>query len=198
MFLCEFAKDLQIRLSGRGIFFRAVLVLGQFTHYELNGMPCFFGTSLVRACRAEKTLQAIGLFMDRSLVLDSDIFKSVPFDDVYDFVFITQGLNMLEDLWGGVIDRFELEETDLIYLLVPELLHLRELSHFAASHEVERVRQKHSNTLKMFRTRYPRTLGLLEANNFEFSVLCPDAKWSEVVARYPESYSFAIERRDIY
>ena len=165
-YLCEFAQDLQRRLTGKGVFFRAILVRGQFTHYELNGIPCFFGPALVRAYRAEKTLPAVGLFMERSLVPDSDIFKSVPFDDFHNFVFITQALNTAEDLWGGVIDRFELEGTDLIYVLVPELLFLRELSRFAAFHPDERVRQKHANTLKVFRARYPRTLGLLEANNF--------------------------------
>jgi hypothetical protein len=198
MFLCEFAQDLQRRLTGRGIFFRAILVRGQFTHYELNAIPCFFGTALVRAYRAEKTIRAIGLFMERSLVPDSAIFRSVAFDDVHNFVFITQGLNTVEDLWGGVIDRFELEDTDLIHVVVPELLFLREVRRLAAFHQDEGVRQKHANTLNVFRARYPRTLGLLEANDFEFQTLCPDAKWSEAVARYPESYSWAVKNRVIY
>jgi len=198
MFLCEFAQDLQKRLTGRGIFFRAILVRGQFRHYELNAIPCFFGTALVRAYRAEKSIPAIGLFMERPLVSDSDIFKSVPFDDEHNFVFITQGLNTVEDLWGGIIDRFELEETDLIYMLVPELLFLRDVSRFAAFHSEEKVRLKHVNTLNLLRARYPRTIGLLEANAFDFDTLCPGAKWAEVVGRYPEPYSWAVKTRVSY
>lgn len=200
MFLCEFAQDLQRRLTGRGIYFRAVLVRGEFMHYELNSLPCFFGAALVRACRAEKTLQAVGLFIDRSLVPDSDIFKSVPFDDQYNFVFITQSLNTVEQFWGGrfPLDRVELEETDLIYNLVPEVLYLRDISRLAAFHPDERVRRKHAATLDLFRAQYPRTLRILENNHFEFDPLCPGAKWAAVSAPFPELYSWAVKTRVSY
>jgi hypothetical protein len=65
MFMCEFIKDLMHRLTGRGIYFRALITKGDFTHYELNGMPCFFGNALVDAYYAEKELKAIGLFMHK-------------------------------------------------------------------------------------------------------------------------------------
>src|SRR5438132_9254972 len=60
MYLCEFAQDLQHRLTKKDIFFRAVLVRGDFHHYELNGIPCFFEKSLVNAHKSEKKLEAIG------------------------------------------------------------------------------------------------------------------------------------------
>ena len=41
MYLCEFAQDLQRRLTEKDIFFRGVSVRGYFTHYELNQIPCF-------------------------------------------------------------------------------------------------------------------------------------------------------------
>src|SRR5271169_2114681 len=63
MYLCEFAHDLQQRLTEKDIFFRAVLVKGAFHHYELNGIPCFFGEALIRAYLSERTIKAIGLFM---------------------------------------------------------------------------------------------------------------------------------------
>ena len=197
MFLCEFAQDLQHRLTGRGILFRAILVRGEFMHYELNSLPCFFGAALLRACRAEKSLQAIGLFIERALVPDSDIFKSVPFDEQHNFVFIKQSLNKIEDLWGGVfpLDRFELEDTDLIYVLVPEVLYLRDLSGLAQFHPDAKVRQKHAATLGLFRARYPKTLMFLEDNHFELERLCPGAKWAEVTARFPEPFTGAVKTR---
>jgi hypothetical protein len=122
MYLCEFAQDLQDRLTGRGIVFRAVLVHGEFMHYELNSVPCFFGTALINAYRSEKQIPAIGLFTEHSIVPDSDIFQTTPFNDRYDFVFITQTLETIENEHGGIfpIDRFYLEETGLIYQLVRE------------------------------------------------------------------------------
>jgi hypothetical protein len=200
MYLCEFAQDLQDRLTGRGIVFRAVLVHGEFMHYELNSVPCFFGTALIDAYRSEKQIPAIGLFMDHSLVPDSDIFQTAPFNDRYDFVFITQTLQSVENEHGGIfpIDRFSLEETDLIYVLVPEVLYLKQLSNWATSHKDAKVRQKCANTLSLFRDHYPHTLKHLEATGFELEAISPGAKWAEVESRYPESYSFAVATRNVY
>jgi hypothetical protein len=65
---------------------------------------------------SKNSLKGIGLFVDRALVRDSRIFGSVPWDDICNFVFITQSLTRVEDFWGGVfpLDRVELEETGLI------------------------------------------------------------------------------------
>jgi hypothetical protein len=200
MFLCEFAQDLQHRLVGRDIFFRAVLVRGEFIHFELNSIPCFFGHALIDAYRSEKQIQATGLFMERAIVPDSDIFKTIPFNDRYNFVFITQALHTIEYFHGGFfpVDRFSLEETDLIYLLVPEVLYLKRLSHWATVHENEDVRRKYANTLALFRIQYPETLKNLEATGFELEAISPGAKWNEVVSRFPEGYSWAIESRKDY
>lgn len=200
MYLYEFAQDLQDRLVGREIFFRAVLVRGEFIHYELNSIPCFFGTSLVEAYQSEKKIPAIGLFMERDIVPDSDVFETTKFDDSYDFVFITQTLNTIEDFHGGIfpINREVLEASDLIYLLVPEILHLKQIAHLAKNHDEQRVREKHANTLALFRVRYPATLQSLEENNFSLEALCPDAKWSELLSRYPQDCSYAIKTRQNY
>jgi hypothetical protein len=95
-------------------------------------MPCFFGNALIDAYTSEKQIPAIGLFMDRSLVRESDIFDTVPFKNKYHFVFIMQALNEIEDLHGGSfpIDRLSLEGTDLIYRLVPEVLYLKHVNRF--------------------------------------------------------------------
>ncbi len=49
MFLCEFVKDLMHRLTGRGVYFRAVITHGDFTHYEINGVnrPGFPGECFI-------------------------------------------------------------------------------------------------------------------------------------------------------
>src|ERR1039457_4901214 len=159
MFLCEFAQDLQYRLTERGIFFRAVLLRGEFHHYELNAVPCFFGRALIEAYRSEKQINAIGLFIDRSIEGDSDIFKTVPFNDKFSFVFITQQLHKVEYLNGGrfPLDAFELEQTDLIWALTPELLYLKYLYLAMRFHPDEKVRVKYANTWVIFQSQYPNT-----------------------------------------
>ena len=200
MFLCEVAQDLQLRLTGRGIVFRAVLVRGDFTHYELNSLPCFFGPALNDAHRSEKEIKAVGLFMQRSIVPDSDIFKGVAFNDKYNFVFITQSLNEVEDQLGGSFPmaRFLVEDTELIYYLVPEILYLKQLNHWATAHRVKKVRKKCLRSLALFRTRYPKTLQHLESTNFDLEAISPGASWAEVVSRFPENYAGAIENRVSY
>lgn len=54
MFMCEFVKDLMHRLTGRGIFSRSVITKGDFVHYEINKVPCFYGNALINAYNAEK------------------------------------------------------------------------------------------------------------------------------------------------
>ena len=90
-----------------------LLVRGDFTHYELNALPCFFGSALIDAYQSEKQIDAIGLFMQGSIVSDSDIFDTVKFKTNYDFVFITQNLKRVEDMGRFPLDRFVIEETEL-------------------------------------------------------------------------------------
>lgn len=197
MFLCEFAQDLQHRLTKRGIFFRAVLVYGEFTHYELNSMPCFFGPALIDAYNAEKELQAIGLFMHKSIVGDSHIFKTMHFSEHFDFVFITQSLDRVENLYGGdfPMDRSIIEEVELIDHLVAELLHLEQLHHGKNKHETENIRVKYANTWSLFQAQYPKTLHFLEGTAFDWAAICPGAAWTNVISRFPENYSWAIKNR---
>jgi len=39
----EFAEDLHYRLIGKNIYFRAMLTYGEFEHYTLRNIECFFG-----------------------------------------------------------------------------------------------------------------------------------------------------------
>lgn len=197
MFLCEFAQDLQYRLTKRRIFFRAVLVQGEFSHYELNSVPCFFGPALIEACKAEKDLQAIGLFMHKSILADSDVFKTAHFNEHFDFVFITKGLDIIEYDYGGhfPMDRFMVEETDLFHILPPELLHLESLHGGMQANENAKIRLKYANTWSLFEAHYPKTTRLLQDARFNWRAICPNVAWSEASSRFPEDYSFAIKSR---
>jgi len=200
MFLCEFAQDLQHRLTSRDIFFRAVLVRGEFKHYALNSVPCFFGPALIEAYRNEKSIQAIGLFIHRSIAGDSDIFRTTPFNADYHFAFITQHMTTVEEDYGGEfpLNKWLIEETELIHHLVPELLYLRQLYQGMNVHTDERVRQKYTNTWQLFSKQYPKTVEHLVSNKFDWESISPGAFWKEIVSKFPEDYSWAIRRRVDY
>ena len=157
MFMCEFARDLLHRLTGRGIQFRAVITSRKLRHYELNSIPCFYGTSLVRGYVAEKNIKAIGLFLEKSLCPFCDIFPTRPFNSEFDFVYITQALGSLEtDSTGRFpMDVWYLEETDLIWMATPELLHLVQIYRAVKSDLQEDVKKKYEATIQYYEFQYP-------------------------------------------
>lgn len=197
MFMCEFVKDLMHRLTSRGVFFRAVITRGPFRHYELNSIPCFFGPALIRAYQSEKRIKAIGLFMERSLRQYSDIFRTGGFNAEYDFVYVTQALEDLERTSGGVFpfDKWYLEETDLIWMVTPELLHLIDLYKGSTGALPDHVKEKYLSTIILYERQYPKVTAFLKQSNFNIELISPNANWKQVVERHPESMSYAIKSR---
>ncbi len=197
MFLCEFAQDLMHRLVARDIVFRAVLVRGEFTHYELNSIPCFFGPALVNAYRSEKETQAIGLFISKELISENEIFSSRSYNDDFDFVYVTQSLQRVEEDFQGAfpVDAWLLEDTDEIWHIVPEVLMLRHIYSNANSEHPERIKLKYQTTWQFYEKEYPRTVQFLLENHFDVSAMAPSANWDEVLERYPADYSWAVDSR---
>jgi hypothetical protein len=200
MYLCEFAQDLQHRLTEKDIFFRAVLVRGGFTHYELNQIPCFFGEALIRAYKAEKTIQAIGLFMQNDIIKDSDIFPTTPFGDDYSFVYITQSLTRVEEGQIGElpVDAWLMEDTDELYHFTPEVFYLRRLKHFADNHAHLKVREKYNATLNLYKLQYPKTIAFLDANDFKLEACSPKADWAKAIEQWPQAFDWAVKERKDY
>jgi hypothetical protein len=198
MFMCEFARDLLHRLTKRGIFFRAVITQGDFQHFELNSIPCFFGTSLIRAYKSEKEIKAIGLFLENSLREYCDIFHKRQFNPDFDFVYITQALDALEQESGGVfpLDALYIEDTDLIWMATPELLHLVDLYRHASSALSESVKLKYRTSIKFYERQYPTVTTFLKNNDFDITKFSPDANWQQVLNRHPEGMSWAVKTRN--
>jgi hypothetical protein len=200
MYLCEFAQDLQRRLTEKDIFFRAVLVRGDFTHYELNQIPCFFGEALIRAYNVEKDIKAIGLFMQNDIIKDSDVFPTRSFAKDFNFVYITQSLTRVEEGHVGELPAIAwlMEDTDEIFHFTPEVLYLKRLRHHANNHPHESVREKYRATFKLFEQQYPKTLAFLEAHDFNIESCSPDADWGKAIEQWPQTYEWAVMQRTIY
>ncbi len=198
MFMCEFARDLLHRLTKRDIYFRAVITHGNFRHYELNSIPCFFGMAPINAYQAQKKIKAIGLFLDNSLRSYCEIFPVRPFNSEFDFVYITQALDDLEKTSGGSFpfDAWYLEQTDLIWMVTPELLYLVDLYKNASGSLPDDVKKKYRATLKCYKHRYPAITAFLKANAFDITRLSPQANWQQVLDRHPESMTWAVKTRN--
>lgn len=195
MFMCEFTKDLMHRLTSRNIVFRAVITQGHFRHYQLNDVPCFYGSALVKAYEAEKNIKAIGVFLDKELVRYSNIFESCHFDDAFNFVFVTQALSEIESLSPPIKDGFYIDNTELNWMGGPELLHIVDLLRGAQSDLPESVLVKYRKSIELYRKRYPKIFACLEANGLSISSIAPTANWQPVIERHPEDCSYAIEHR---
>lgn len=200
MFQCEFVRDLLHRLTKRGIFYRAVITYGNFRHYQLNEVPCFYGTALVSAHQAEKDIKAIGLFMDNRLLSYCNIFHHTPFNDSYSFVYVTQALDELEGVRASSLPEREIkswiEQTELDWNGGPELLHLADLCRNIKSHTLpEAVKRKYESTIELYKIRYPTIIAILEDKDFDIRSVFPEVDWSDVVERHPEDCSYAIEER---
>ena len=192
MYLCEFVHDLFIRLAGRNIFYRAIITKGQFVHYEINGIPCFYGSALIDTYNSEKGIQAVGLFIDKPCVKYCDIFQYCDFNDKYNFVFITQTMDTLETIYQGEfpISEYEVEQTDLGWLIMPEIISLGDIYSNSLSHADIKIKQKNIETFKIYENKYPKTIKQLIHNNFTPNFISPGVNWEKITERYPEDYSY--------
>lgn len=200
MFQCEFVRDLLHRLTNRGIFYRAVVTYGNFCHYQLNEVPCFYGASLIKAYNAEKDIKAIGLFIDNNLISYCDVFPCTKFNDGYSFVYVTQALDQLERVRGCQLPAGEIksyiEETELDWNGGPELLHLADLCRNAKSNKLpESVTKKYQATIEIYKRRYPQIVSRLEENQCDIKSVFPEVDWSAVISRHPENCAYAINER---
>ncbi len=198
--LCEFAQDLQARLIKRAIMFRALLVEGDFTHVELNSIPFYHGSALIKAHSAEKSLKAIGLFMEKSLVPYSRIFKTVEFNSHFNYTFVTHCIEHLETygFLGSAIQSDYVWQTELDRYVVPQLLHIRELSVGESSSSNLKVREKYAKTLALYRQQYPKTMALLEKHSYAVEDLFPNLSVGKWIEEHPRSYSEEIKERIEY
>lgn len=201
MFLCEFVKDLMHRLTGRNVYFRAVITHGDFTHYELNGMPCFYGNALVDAYNSEKELKAIGLFIDKKISKYCHIFEFDEYNDNYDFVYVTQALDEAESYCSHElpVEAELINMTDSKWFILPEITHVNEM--YLGSVNVnypEAVRSKYASSWEIYCKRYPFLTGHLLSSGNDVTAISPGVEWGEVFERYPEDCKYAIESIKTY
>jgi hypothetical protein len=188
MFLCEFAQDLMRRLRNKDIYFRAILTQGKFAHYLLNKIPCFFGPALIDAYKSEKQVKALGLFMDRRCTSRSDVFRTQPFNNGYEFVYLWQSFEEFEPNGFHPFpypDAAGFAQMDLQWRLAEDVLMLSNIARNRSNSNPE-ISEKYTNTWDLLYARYPKILDRLQGVNFDPSVFCPKMDWTESIRRAKE------------
>ena len=165
-YLIEFAEDLHHRLTGQDVFFRAVLTSGNFAHYRLKNIECFFGDALISAYMAEKEIPSIGLFLDKSCEPYNKYFRAAPFDRNCSFIYLNRSLEGINEYAGGKYPFVDVAAADFAPLLPWQVRFLEDVYTNMRSHQLPAVRAKFLTAWDFYVLRYPDLIKALIASNF--------------------------------
>jgi hypothetical protein len=182
-YLTEFAEDLHHRLTGQDIYFRAVLTCGDFSHYPLKNIECFFGRALISAFNREKGIPSIGLFMDRSCVEYNRFFRIEPFDPDTNFVHLNRSFESLTEYTGDQYPFLDNAIEDQAPYLPWQVRHLQDVYINMRMHKSPAVRTKFLTAWDFYSRRYPGLTRTLADANFDVSALGGPGAWrNEITA----------------
>jgi len=176
-YLTEFAEDLHRRLTGQDIWFRAVLVAGQFEHYRLNNVDCFYGDALIKAYEAEKALPLIGLVMHRLVLPYNRYFEVERFSDEFSFVYLSRQLRYLNDFTNDYPTK-NWAVSDMAPDVTFDVRFLADVYSLMREHVSPLVRAKALTTWDFYSRRHPAMISALVRSNFSLSAVGPVGAWA--------------------
>lgn len=182
-YLIEFAEDLNLRLTGQDIFFRAVLTTGSFSYYNLKNIECFFGEALITAYLRGKNIPSIGLFIDEPCNKYNRCFRTVPFDKDLSFVYLNRQLEGLSMITGG---QFPVEGQSgaIMFRLLPwHIRFLKDVHSLMRTHPTPQVRIKFSTAWGFYKQRYPGMLRDMEQSEFSLPALVGNNSWQASIEK---------------
>lgn len=178
--LVECACDLHHRLVGQDIFFRAVLVKGDFEHYKRKHVERFFGGALLTAYNAEKGIPSLGLFVSDECKTYGLRHPVTRFSQELSFVFLCEGLQALSSLnsgkWpiylgGSPGEGFALHTPWDVRFLKDIYLQMR-------AHPSPAVRTKYLTAWDFYHQRYRSALDALVQEDFSITALA-NSTWDD-------------------
>jgi hypothetical protein len=181
-YLTEFAEDLHHRLTGQDIYFRAALVAGDFSHYDLKHIECFYGTALISAYLAEKDIPSLGLFMDQECVKYNQFFRLALFNADFSFVYLNRSLEQLNEYAGGnfPVEGYQVLIGDIAPYATWQVRFLQDIYNQMRNHTAPHVRTKFLAAWDFYKQRYPEMLGVLEENDFSARSLGHASDWDDL------------------
>lgn len=185
MYSIEFAQDLLYRLIGSGIYFRGLLIRGEFDHYHLKNVECFFGSALISAYQREKLIPCTGLFIHDSCQQYNIVFDVHYYNDQLSFVYLNKPIERFKRLDHTMLPLRpgSLADSDLDWIIVKDCEMFQEIYRNMKEHPDSRVRQKFQNTWKFWEIKMPKFLRLLVDIDFSPARLDPTIDWNKVYER---------------
>ena len=187
MFLIEFAQNLLYETLGMNIWFRAVIVEGDFEHIPMDNFERYFGKALVKAYLDAKKFKYCGLLIEKKCQKLNDIFEvhRIPESNAYYYVLLNQALCRYEK--GYTIADF-IEETDEQWYLAKDTFYLKQLFKGLKSSKPD-IKTKYINTYGIFKRHFPSTIEKLEKTKFHPKAFSSTVNWSEPLNRIGELQS---------
>jgi len=175
----EFAEDLHHRLTGQGLYFRAVLVSGEFQHYALENIDCFFGKALIEAHARERSIPSVGLFIDTTCNQYNRYFRTEQFGNQLHFVYLNRSVESLQQETNGELPVDPVLLDSNYPNLVWQVRFLRDIHNMKRKHTDPSVRTKFLTAWDFYQRRYPKLLKALEEGGFDMKVFNPKYDWSQ-------------------
>lgn len=178
-YLIEFAEDLHHRLTGQDAFFRAVITLGDFSHYGLKNIECFYGAALINAYLAEKKLPSVGVFIDDRCNAFNKYFRTERFNGDFSFVYMNRAMEELNTLAGGnfPLPTWDHSLEDLTPFLPWQVQFLKDVHANMRTHPDPNVRGKFLTAWDFYQKRYPKMARVLEQSGFNVDSLAGRPAW---------------------
>lgn len=180
-YLSEFAEDLHHRFTGQDLYFRAVLVAGDFSHYKLDNIECFFGHALIDAYKREKGLPGIGLFISDECNALNKYFRTARFNDGLSFVYLNRSLEYLHEFTGDRYPAPYPEVSDVSPHAPWGVEFLRGVYIAMRQNPDPSIRAKYLATWDFYARRYPGMLKALVDSDFSLSSLAYKDAWKDEV-----------------
>lgn len=182
MYMVEFVQDLLHRGVSIGINFRAIITYGEFEHYKLDNVECYYGNALVSAHRLEKNINGVGLFIDNTLEKFNIVFLSCYYDSKLNFVYLLQNILQLREYTYDKLplNKYYIENADNFYLLKDEICLIHKYYKELSTNEDPKVRAKYMQTYQFYRRLMPTIFDTLEKADFSMISINPDVNWDDI------------------
>ncbi len=178
-YLIEFVEDLQHRLVGQDVYFRAVITKGSFQHYPLKNIECFYGSALIEAYSVEKKIPSIGLFINNDCLLFNRYFPVEKYDDRLSFVYLSRSFEHLEMYTGGVYPFKDPYIADQAPYAPWDIRILQDIYVGMRNHKAPSVRVKYLAAWDLYLKRYQNLVNFLVQNQFSLEKLGGKKAWEE-------------------
>ncbi|MES2064640.1 MAG: hypothetical protein V4456_22165 [Bacteroidota bacterium] len=168
-YLTEYAQQLFYRLSRINVFFKAIILKGDFNYSNLKNIDAYYGLALINAYHDESELEGFGLYVEKAISDEVVTFDKVTFNEKYDYVFLCQSILNLYDHTSGVLPIKDLNifsETDTYHRIDEDLRFLREISYIKEQHPVLRVRDKYQKVYQVYKNRLKDFFNKFEIEGF--------------------------------